>query len=126
MVMKVVINRCHGGFGLSEKAYTRLIELGMRVTQFDDEGHYKDGTAGIFEWTKPNDIGLMGRYGLTDRSDPKIRTDQRLITIVEELGGEADGRFADLKVVEIPDGIKWEIDEYDGIEHIDEVHRTWP
>ena len=124
--MKVVINRCYGGFELSEKAYTRLIELGMRVTQFNDKSGYNDETAEIVEWTRSNDIKFMGRYGLIDRSNPKTRTDQRLITVVEELEEEADGRFADLKVVEIPDGIEWEIDEYDGIEHIDEVHRTWP
>jgi len=33
--------------------------------------------------------------------------------------------FADLKIVEIPDGTNYEIDEYDGNEHVAEVHRTW-
>jgi hypothetical protein len=52
-----------------------------------------------------------------------------LVKVVEELGGGhrtgASGRFANLKVVEIPDGIEYEIDEYDGFETIREKHRTW-
>ena len=32
---------------------------------------------------------------------------------------------AELAIVEIPDGIEWEIDDYDGIETIAETHRTW-
>ena len=123
--MKVVINRCYGGFGLSEKAYTRLIKLGMRVTQFDDKGRFKDETAEIFERIKPNGI-LMGRYGLTDKSNPKTRTDQRLITVIEDLGEEANGNLAELEVVEIPAGVKWEIEERYGMERIVEVHGIWP
>jgi hypothetical protein len=30
-----------------------------------------------------------------------------------------------IKVITIPDGIEWEIKEYDGLEHIAEKHRTW-
>jgi hypothetical protein len=41
------------------------------------------------------------------------------------LGAEANGRYAQLKIVTIPDGIEWEIEEYDGNEHIAEQHRTW-
>ena len=28
-------------------------------------------------------------------------------------------------IVEVPDGGEWELDEYDGIEHVAEKHRTW-
>jgi hypothetical protein len=48
-----------------------------------------------------------------------------LIQVVEELGEKASGRFADLKVVEIPDDVEWQIDEYDGLEWVSERHRTW-
>lgn len=54
-----------------------------------------------------------------DRDNPKI------VEVVEKLGKKANGYCADLKVVEIPDGIEYEIDEYDGLEHIAEKHRTW-
>ena len=33
--------------------------------------------------------------------------------------------YAQLKIVEIPDDVKWIVEEYDGIELIAEVHRTW-
>jgi hypothetical protein len=47
------------------------------------------------------------------------------VQVVEELGDEANGRCSELSVVEIPDGVQWEIVEYDGLEHIAEQHRTW-
>lgn len=53
------------------------------------------------------------------------RDDSDLVAIVENLGLEADGRYASLKVVEIPDGVDWMIQDYDGIEWIAEKHRTW-
>jgi hypothetical protein len=57
------------------------------------------------------------------------RNDPLLIQVVEELGGGhrtgASGRCADLKIVEIPDGTDYVIEEYDGSEHIAETHRTW-
>ena len=33
--------------------------------------------------------------------------------------------YAELKIVEVPDDVVWEIDEYDGLESISEVHRRW-
>lgn len=53
------------------------------------------------------------------------RTDPILIRVIEELGEKADGDCAELKIVEIPDGVDYEIDEYDGIETIHEKHRSW-
>jgi hypothetical protein len=44
---------------------------------------------------------------------------------VEELGDRADGWASELVVVEVPDNVKWHIEEYDGSEHIAEDHRTW-
>ena len=53
------------------------------------------------------------------------RNDPTLIEVVEELGEEASGRCAKLRIVEIPDNADWEIDEYDGMEHVAEKHRSW-
>lgn len=88
--MKVVINRCYGGFGLSEEAYKFL---GL---EWDEYGHAE-----------------------IERNDPK------LVECVEALGKKANGDFAKLKVVEIPDGIDYYIHDYDGIESIEENHRSW-
>lgn len=58
-------------------------------------------------------------------SRPSNRADPLLIQVVRELGEDADGAHAQLKIVTIPDDVEWEIDEYDGSEHVAEVHRTW-
>jgi hypothetical protein len=53
------------------------------------------------------------------------RNDLLLVEAVESLGEEADGEYAELDIVEIPDDIEWEIEEYDGKEWVSERHRTW-
>jgi hypothetical protein len=45
--------------------------------------------------------------------------------MVEEQGSAMNGGYSDLKVVEIPDDVEWYIEEYDGMEHVAESHRTW-
>lgn len=89
--MKIVVNRCWGGFSLSEKAYEKL------GIPWDDYGFLRN----------------------MKRNDP------RLVAVVEELGEAANGRFAKLSIVEIPDDVDWEIDDYDGMETIREKHRSW-
>ena len=89
--MKIVINKCYGGFGLSEVALTRY----------------------------NNETG-------NNKQDWDIRRDDPvLVSIVEELGEDSWGGYSKLKVVEIPDDVEWQIDEYDGMEWIAETHRTW-
>ena len=53
------------------------------------------------------------------------RDDPELVRVVEALGAEANDRHAELKVIQIPEDVDWEIKEYDGIEHVAEKHRTW-
>jgi hypothetical protein len=48
------------------------------------------------------------------------------VEVVEALTSEkASGRFACLKVIEIPEDVDWYIEEYDGNEWVAEKHRTW-
>ena len=89
--MKVVINRCWGGYGLSKAAYK---ELGLK-------------------WDN---------YGYEFEDD---RTNPALVACVEKLGQKASGPMANLVIVEIPDDVKWELDDYDGQESIHEKHRSW-
>ena len=84
--MKIIINRCYGGFGFSAEA----IQLGGE------------------------------RGGNIDS-----RTCPIMVQIVEELGANASADYSDMKVVEIPDDVIWEVKDYDGCEWIAEVHRTW-
>ncbi len=90
--MKVVINKCYGGFGLSDRALERYNELAGTELE-----HYYDIE----------------------------RTDAILVQVVTELGESANGDFAELKVIEIPDDVSWEINEYDGQEQIRECYRSW-
>lgn len=53
------------------------------------------------------------------------RDDKALVAVIRELGDSANGRFAELKIIEIPDDVKWHIEEYDGKEWVAEDHRTW-
>ena len=53
------------------------------------------------------------------------RDDPVLVSIVETLGERANNSYSRLKVVEIPDDVEWNIEEYDGREWVAEVHRTW-
>jgi hypothetical protein len=54
-----------------------------------------------------------------DRADPD------LIKVIEDLGDEANGSFADLQIKEIPDGASFEIDEYDGNESVEPPRQSW-
>ena len=140
--MKVVINKCHGGFGLSDDAVFRYHEiLGKEVWIIGDyfptyslvppeERHdvgLKFGTPTNWHsmsmeekqhWNKTYREQTFSTYDMA-RNDPV------LVQVVEELGRNADGRHAELKIVEIPDDVEWQIQEYDGLEWIAEVHRTW-
>ena len=54
------------------------------------------------------------------------RDDPDLIATIEELGSKAaSGTCSKLKIIEIPDDVEWEIDEYDGMESVEEKHRSW-
>jgi hypothetical protein len=53
------------------------------------------------------------------------RANPALVSVVEKLGNAASGSCARLRVTEIPDGIEWNIDEYNGNESIEKAHRSW-
>lgn len=138
--MKVVINRCYGGFGLSMAALKRYAELKRfnvyfyKQTKYSFQDKYNEyrQITDLQEkswpvYTLKNNLGKTTRELKGDwLHDSHIeRDDPALIQVVEELGDAANGEHAELKIVEIPNNIPWEIDEYDGVEHIAEVHRSW-
>lgn len=119
--MKVVINKCYGGFNLSDKAIEACIELGMTVGEDKDDDLYrKDFCKGKKR--------LFGNIYWANHSDDQVfRCDPRVIKVVEQLGDEANGHCSKLRIIDIPfdsyDG--WHIEEYDGMEQIAEDHQTW-
>jgi len=113
--VKVVINRDFGGFGLSDEAIRMYLTRTNQV--WEVEVRQTSGMT-LFWLDKANDKLFWD--GDINRSDPI------LVEIVETLKPKkASGQYASLKVVEIPGDVVWEIKEYDGMEHIAEVHRTW-
>ena len=53
------------------------------------------------------------------------RDDPVLVQVVETLGKRANSAQAQLHIVDVPDDVEWEIEEYDGKEWVSEKHRTW-
>lgn len=117
--MKLVINRCYGGFGLSDAAVVRYAELkGINLVM--EESKQNLGGAVFYLDGIKDDEHYFSYYDLaSDRSDPL------LVQVVEELGQKANGFASELKVIDIPDNVEYTVQEYDGIEWVAEVHRTW-
>lgn len=145
--MKIVKNSCFGGFGLSVEAQKRYFAKKGKGAFFYKQTKYKhqDGEEEYTRQDNPSDDDMLLFVFTEDKGallkkfpeeDPSYfydrdveRTDPDLVAVVEEMGAGhgtgASGRFASLEVVDIPDGIEYEIDDYDGIETIREKHRTW-
>ncbi len=93
--MKVAINVCHGGFNLSEEGLALYMEKANVLSNLQ-----------LVAWDIP-------------------RNDENLIAVIEELDYYSWGKFSELKIVEIPDDVEWELGDYDGCEWIAEKHRKW-
>lgn len=113
--MKVVINSDYGGFGLSAEA---IREYGQRTgLNLIQEGPDRFGFIHFYR----NSVSEENYF--LDRDIP--RDDRVLVEIVEEMGEKAGSRFSTLKVIEVPDGVNWYVEESDGREWVAERHRTW-
>jgi hypothetical protein len=137
--MKIVINRCYGGFGLSHGAMLRYFEIkGVDVYPEKNTWFWSYWLVPESERISSTILEKWSTISIEDRTEyntqyrEKIlssseisRDDEALVYVVEEMGESANGDHADLKVVEIPDGVDWEIQEYDGSETIHEKHRSW-
>lgn len=93
--MKYVINNCYGGFSLSKEAFALYRQYRGIAKEVED-------------------------YAIDIE-----RNDSALVRVVEEMGKESWGDFAELKIVEVPSDVEVYVDEYDGMESIHEVHRSW-
>ena len=137
----VVANRCYGGFNLSVKGLMTYCEKkygqAFLYKETDDFEEYQkipysencDKDQRLRCWVVSEDKGDVVNWDdisncILDNYDIK-RDDPALIATVRELGEEANGRYANLEIVEIPDDVKWVIREYDGWEKIEEEHRSW-
>ena len=123
--MKIVLNKCYGGFRLSEEAYEWLIKnKNWEVTSYQGNG-YKNPNAKLVrnpEYKKGSDF--HHKYYAVIPED-SIRISQDVIECIETLGDKASSRLSKLKIVDIPDDAEWVIDEYDGIESVHQKHEVW-
>ena len=63
---------------------------------------------------------------MKDTHCDELRNHPLLIEYLKKHGSEVtSGRLAELHLINIPDDVKWYIEDYDGIETIHEVHRVW-
>ena len=131
---KICINSCYGGFGLSHGAILKYAELkGITLYPEQEYGfwHYYKVPKVKYDEAVQKSLDSCGNYKEVNGMDLYFidrdieRDDPILIQLVEEMGGKANGSHAKLKIVEIPADVNWEIDEYDGWESVDEVHRSW-
>lgn len=115
-VQRIVINTRHGGFSLSREAVLLYLELaGIPYTMEPQPDRDMQNRLG--DRIMVNGREFLGRD--IDRDDPA------LVSTVRRLGSAADGDYATLKIVEVPAGVDWQIEEYDGKEWVAEVHRIW-
>jgi hypothetical protein len=139
--MKVVINTCFGGFGLSDAAEDLYAEKsGFNIYRYTQEKYKPHGDGDLYVKVKSGGKHFLSYTFKEDHGDSFVdfpkdggywysndisRDDPLLVEVVEEMGSDANGSHAELRVVEIPDGVNYDISEYDGAEHIAETHRTW-
>ena len=100
-------------FGCSRYVYNKLLEENNKAYELykttKDKVHLKSLSGKTF------------CYKLVE-----FKNDPDLVKIVEVLGSEkASGSLSELQIVEIPDDIEYEINDYDGVETIHEKHQSW-
>lgn len=153
-MQKVIINKCFGGYGFDpftvqkyadEKGiklywYKRafntyrsdpkedMIKIPFEIIAKDDglRMEYialtKDmGDTYVRDWKDEN--AYADEFDINN--DDASRTDPVLIDVIEKYGdANVHGCHAPT-VVEVPDGIEWMIEEYDGFETLHEKHRVF-
>ena len=97
---KVVYNACYGGFSISEACARRMALLENNEAKDLLSDYEKEGNWFGYLYNTP-------------------RHDKILVQAVEELGNAANGECAVLEIAEIPDGLPYRIDEYDGMESVE-------
>ena len=140
--MKILVNRCYGGFNISDEAFEEYLNRTGQVfykrkskwsslDSLDSFDYYKvspEEYDKIYQEETTNKVSSDGHIQSNElylTSSDISRTDPILIQIVEEMGEKSFGMCSEIEVVNIPDDIKYTIEEYDGNEHIAEAHRTW-
>lgn len=139
--MKIVLNGCYGGFGLSYEAMVLYWHARCRdlyfyrdISVYDDYSKVhkyerislsdiqqsRNTWTGFIYCTTKDQGEYLDHFPENVVHDRDIeRTDPILVSVVETMGSKAaSGRFASLEIQEIPDNTLYKIDEYDGLESL--------
>jgi Fe2+ transport system protein FeoA len=98
-MQKIIVNLYYGGtFCFSKAAILRLRELGCEAAEKVD--------------LKKNKLATGLDYYIQGYKLALARDDRKAVQVVEELGVKAAGEDSLLKIIEIPEGIVWHIENY--------------
>ena len=135
---KVVINKRYGGFGLSLDALYKCVKNNSILVHEYEYGscYTSDWDMFIKTYLNKNYKKYKASYSppyLYDENKKVLyafdnhlkRDDPELVELVEEMGSKASGSCANLEIIEIPNDVEYEIQDYDGFESIHEKHRVW-
>ena len=108
--MKVLVNRCYGGYGISPKAFNAYMrKKNIFFTECDEDN---------YPVCKLEDGSTFHGHDI-ERNDPL------LVQVFEELGSEEFSGFcSNIGIETVPDNTFYSIHEYDGMEYIDQVWIT--
>lgn len=124
-MQKIVITE-HIDFELSEAAVRAYAERkGLTLHEKDETTFWQRYWLVPLERRPPADASLLNLNQCMLNISAIARDDPDLVAVIEAMGEAADGEYGKLKVVEIPDGIKWYVQDLGGCEIIHEEHRTW-
>jgi hypothetical protein len=128
-MVRVVYNRCYGGFSLSREACKRYWELQDKEVWIED-GKFSRFTVWLVppeERVKQKNWSSMTMKEQNDYNKKYSeqtwycrnvsRHDPILVQVVEELGDKANGDYAKLDIEEVSG--PYRIDEYDGYESVE-------
>jgi len=116
--MEIILNKCFGGYGISAEAIKLCRDAGATWAQWPNSflpgEKYEEGSDEICD--RP-----YVPYEARDSS----RTCPILIKLVKDGTTSVNDRYAKLEVVDIPEGVAYEISEYDGIESVEAPRQIW-
>lgn len=126
---RVVYNNCFGGFGLHEDVVKWVRENRDSLEEeYADEDIDNIAERTISGEYYPDGSGPKREYSTYVHPYRLDRENPLLADIVEgktEYDGQVSADVSSLRVAEVPDGVEWTIEEYDGSETVRETARTF-
>lgn len=142
--MKVVLNDGYGGFGLSIDALLKYAKLkGVTLYFYEPEMTVEKSFYTRISATKAKkswisiiltrDLGKFINRNQFNKLDDKQyfsihdikRHDPDLVEVVWSMGTKANDQHSQLKIIDIPDDVEYDIHAHAGNEWLVEKHRTW-